>query len=74
MDVVDDSVEAAAAATIKALRLVTPEAACFSRRILDDCYAQERSAAAEMTKAARYKAGLPHPGDETQCGRPREKE
>jgi enoyl-CoA hydratase/carnithine racemase len=63
VDVVDDSVEAATAATIKALRLVTPEAARYARRILDDCYAQERSAAAEMAKAARYKAGIPHPGD-----------
>jgi enoyl-CoA hydratase/carnithine racemase len=74
VDVVEDSVEAAAAATIKALRQVTPEAACFTRRILDDCYAQERSAAAEMAKAARYKAGVPNPGDSMQCGRPREKE
>jgi enoyl-CoA hydratase/carnithine racemase len=63
VDVVDDSVQAAVAATIKALRLVTPEAACFTRRILDDCYSQERSAAAEMAKAARYKAGIPNPGD-----------
>lgn len=63
VDVVEDSVETATAATIKALRPVTPEAAYFTRRILDDCYAQEWSAAAEMAKAARYKAGIPNPGD-----------
>lgn len=63
VDVVEDSVEAAVGATIKALRLVTPEAACFTRRILDDCYSQERSAAAEMAKAARYKVGMPDHGD-----------
>lgn len=58
VDMVEDSVEAAVAATIKALRPVTPEAACFTRRILDDCYSQERSAATEMAKAARYKVGM----------------
>jgi enoyl-CoA hydratase len=63
VDVVEDTVEAAIAATIKALRPVTPEAACFTRRILDDCYLQERSAAAELAKAARYKVGMPNHDD-----------
>jgi enoyl-CoA hydratase/carnithine racemase len=60
VDVVDESVEAAVDATIKALRPVTPEAACFTRRVLDDCYLLERGAAAELAKAARYKVGMPH--------------
>jgi enoyl-CoA hydratase/carnithine racemase len=60
LDVVDESVEAAVGATIKALRPVTPEAACFTRRVLDDCYLLERGAAAELAKAARYKVGMPH--------------
>jgi hypothetical protein len=63
VDVVEGTVEAAVDATIKALRPVTPEAACFTRRILDDCYLQERSAAAELAKAARYKVGMPNHGD-----------
>jgi enoyl-CoA hydratase/carnithine racemase len=62
VDVVEDTVEAAVDATIKALRPVTPEAACLTRRILDDCYLQERSAAAELAKAARYKVGMPNHG------------
>ena len=44
-------------ATIKTMHSVTPEAACFTRRILDDCYLLEHSAAAELAKAARYKVG-----------------
>jgi hypothetical protein len=39
------------------MRPVTPEAACFTRRILNDCYLLERGAAAELTKAARYQVG-----------------
>jgi enoyl-CoA hydratase/carnithine racemase len=60
LDVVEESVEAALDATIKGLRPVTPEAARFTRRVLDDCYLLERGAAAELTKAARYKVGMPH--------------
>jgi enoyl-CoA hydratase/carnithine racemase len=60
VDVVEDTVEAAVDATIKAMRTVTPEAACFTRRILDDCYLLEHSAAAELAKAARYKVGIPN--------------
>jgi enoyl-CoA hydratase/carnithine racemase len=63
VDFVEASVEAAVGATIKALRLVTPEAAYLTRRILDDCYSQERSAVAEMAKAARYKLRMPDYGD-----------
>ena len=59
VDFVDHTVEAAVSAAIKAVRPVTPEAACFTRRILDDCYVQEHAAAAELAKAARYKVGLP---------------
>jgi enoyl-CoA hydratase/carnithine racemase len=59
VDVIDDTVEAAVEATIKAMRPVTPEAACFTRRILDDCYQMEHTAAAELAKAARYKIGMP---------------
>jgi enoyl-CoA hydratase/carnithine racemase len=63
VDVVADTVEAAVAATTKAMRPVTPEAACFTRRILDDCYVLEHSAAAELAKAARYKVGMPDHDD-----------
>jgi enoyl-CoA hydratase/carnithine racemase len=58
--ILDDPVEAAIAATVKAMRPVTPEAACFTRRILDECYLLEHSAAAELAKAARYKVGIPN--------------
>jgi len=47
-------------ATVKAMRSVTLEAARFTRRILDDCYLLEHSAAAELAKAARCKVGLPN--------------
>jgi len=63
LDVVDDTVAAAVEATIKAMRSVTPEAACFTRRILDDCYQLEHAAAAELAKAARYKVGVPEHDD-----------
>jgi len=60
VDVVDDTVKAAVDATIKIMGPVTPEAARFTRRILDDCYLLEHSAAAELAKAARYKLGMPN--------------
>lgn len=63
VDVVDATVEEAVAATIKAMCPVTPEAACFTRRILDDCYVLEHSAATELVKAARYKVGMPNHDD-----------
>jgi isomerase DpgB len=63
VDVVADSVAEAATTTVKAMRLVTPEAACFTRRILDDCYRQEHAAAVELAKAARYKVGVPDHDD-----------
>jgi enoyl-CoA hydratase/carnithine racemase len=63
VDVVEDTVEAAIAATIKAMRPVTAEAACLTRRVLDDSYVMERTAAAELAKAARYKLGMPDAGD-----------
>lgn len=58
VDVVDDTVQAALDATIKATRPVTPQAACFTRRILDDCYLLEHSAAVELAKAARFQLGM----------------
>jgi len=58
LDVVEDSVEAAVHATVKAMRPVTPEAACFTRRILNDSYLLERGAATELAKAARYQVGI----------------
>jgi enoyl-CoA hydratase/carnithine racemase len=59
VDAVEDTLEAVIDATIKATRPVTPEAAYFTRRILDDCYLLEHSAAAELAKAARFKLGMP---------------
>ena len=61
VDVVDDTVDAVVEATLKATRSITPEAAYFSRRILDDCYLLEHSAAVERVKAARFKLGMPVP-------------
>jgi enoyl-CoA hydratase/carnithine racemase len=60
VDVVEDTVEAVVDATIKATRRVTPEAAYFTRRILDDCYLLELSAATDLVKAARFKLGMPN--------------
>jgi enoyl-CoA hydratase/carnithine racemase len=59
VDVVEETAEAALAATIKAMRPVTPEAARLTRRILDDCYLLEPAAAAEMAKAVRFRVGMP---------------
>ena len=59
VDVVEDTVDAAVDATLEATRPVTPEAAYFTRRILDDCYSLEHPAAVEVAKAARYKLGMP---------------
>jgi enoyl-CoA hydratase/carnithine racemase len=63
VDVIESTLEAAAESTIKAMRPVTPEAACYTRRILDDCYLLEPAAAAEMAKAARYRVGMPDHDD-----------
>jgi enoyl-CoA hydratase/carnithine racemase len=65
VDLVEDTFEAVVDAAIKAMRPVTPEAACFSRRILDDCYSLEHAAAVELAKAARYKVGVPNHDDWT---------
>ena len=59
VDAVGDTLEAVVENSIKALRAVTPESACFTRRILDDCYLLEHAAAVELAKAARYKVGMP---------------
>lgn len=59
VDVVEVTVDAAVDATLKATRPVVPEAAYFTRRILDDSYALEHPAAVEVAKAARFKLGMP---------------
>jgi enoyl-CoA hydratase/carnithine racemase len=59
VDALGDTLEAVAERSVKALRAVTPEAARLTRRILDDCYVLEHAAAVELTKAARYKVGMP---------------
>jgi enoyl-CoA hydratase/carnithine racemase len=58
VDVVDDTLDAVVDATLEATRAVTPEAAYFSRRILDESYLLEHSAAVELAKAARFKLGM----------------
>jgi enoyl-CoA hydratase/carnithine racemase len=60
VDVVDHTVEAVVEGTLEATHAVTPEAAYFNRRILDDCYLLEHSAAVELAKAARFKLGVPN--------------
>lgn len=59
VDVVEDSLDEVVGNSIKALRTVTPESACFTRRILDDCYLLEHASAVELAKAARYQVGIP---------------
>jgi len=59
VDAVEDTLEEVVGNSIKALRAVTPESACFTRRILDDCYLLEHTSAVELVKAARYKVGMP---------------
>lgn len=66
VDVVEGTVDAAVEATLKATRSVTAEAAYFNRRILDDCYFLEHSAAVELAKAARFKLGMPNQEHEPQ--------
>ena len=45
--------------TLKTTGPVAPEAAYFTRRVLDDCYRLEHPAAVEQAKAARFKLGMP---------------
>ena len=59
VDVVEDTVDNVVQATLKATRPVTPEAAYFTRRVLDESYLLEHSAAVERVKAARFKLGMP---------------
>ena len=59
VDAVADTLEEVVENSIKALRAVTPESACFTRRILDDCYSLEHDSAVGLAKAARYKVGMP---------------
>lgn len=58
LDIVDKDLEARIEGAALALRSVSPEAACFVRRILDESYWHERAAALEQIKAARYKFAL----------------
>ena len=58
VDVVEDTVEDVVEATLKATRPITPEAASFTRRVLDECFVLEHSAAVERVKAARFKLGM----------------
>ena len=57
-DALGDTLDAVVENSVKALRAVTPESACFTRRILDDCYLLEHAAAVGLAKAARYKMGM----------------
>ena len=57
VDIVDDTVEVAIGAAMKAVRPVSPEAACFTRRILDDCYGLEPAAAAEACQSGSIQGG-----------------
>ena len=63
VDALGDTLEAVVEKSIKALRAVTAESACFTRRILDGCYLLEHAAAVELAKAARYKVGMPDDDD-----------
>jgi len=63
VDALGDTLEAVVEKSIKALRAVTAESACFTRRILDECYLLEHAAAVELAKAARYKVGMPDDDD-----------
>jgi enoyl-CoA hydratase/carnithine racemase len=61
VDMVEDTVEQAVEGALTATRRVSAETAYFTRRILDDCFLLEHSAAAELTKAARFKLGMSEP-------------
>jgi enoyl-CoA hydratase/carnithine racemase len=58
VDLVGATVDAVVADALDATRSVAPEAAYFTRRILDDCYLLEPPAAVEQIKAARFKLGM----------------
>lgn len=58
VDLVADTVDAVVDDALEATRSVVPEAAYFTRRILDDCYLLEPPAAVEQIKAARFKLGM----------------
>jgi hypothetical protein len=60
VDVVNDTVDTAVHAAIKALRSVTTEAVCFTRRISRRLPGAGSSAATELAKAARYKTSKPN--------------
>lgn len=58
VDLVAGTVDAVVTDALDATRSVAPEAAYFTRRILDDCYLLEPPAAVEQVKAARFKLGM----------------
>ncbi len=58
VDLVADTVDTVIGHALDATRSVAPEAAYFTRRILDDCYLLESPAAVEQVKAARFKLGM----------------
>ncbi len=58
VDLVADTVDAVVTDALDTTRSVAPEAAYFTRRILDDCYLLEPPAAVEQIKAARFKLGM----------------
>lgn len=58
VDLMAYTVDAVVADALDATRSVAPEAAYFTRRILDDCYLLEPPAAVEQIKAARFKLGM----------------
>jgi enoyl-CoA hydratase/carnithine racemase len=58
VDLTEANVDAVVVDALQATGSVAPEAAYFTRRILDDCYLLEPPAAVEQIKAARFKLGM----------------
>lgn len=54
VDAVGPDLSALITQAVERLHPIPPEAACFARRILEDCYRHERVATLEQLKAARY--------------------
>lgn len=57
LDVVAPELDIAVEDVLRQLRPLTAEAACFLRRIIDESYRNERVAALEQIKAARFRVG-----------------
>lgn len=58
LDIVGPDLVPLVTGAVERLHPITAEAACFARRILDESYRNERVAALEQLKAARYKVEL----------------